>query len=68
MADLNAGVGRRHATDHRRVTALAFRQHIVGAGNLHTAELNAVEYVVIGVGLANHQTAAQGNDVGFRPA
>ncbi|MOA02613.1 hypothetical protein D3C78_1220710 [compost metagenome] len=68
LADLDAGVGRRHATHYRRIAALAFRQHVVGAGNLHAAELDAVEHVVVGVGLANHHAATQGNNVSFCPA
>lgn len=67
LANFDAGVGCRHAAHHRRITAQAVRQHVVNAGELHPAELEAVEHAVVGARLPHHQTAAPWHDVGLGP-
>ena len=67
LANLNPRTGLRHAMYDRGIATQTFRQHVIGARQLHAPELDTVKDIAVGVGLADYQAAAQGHNIGFCP-
>ena len=57
MSDFDCGIAVGDAANDRGKIALAIRQHIFIAGELRPGKLDAVEHIVIRVGLPDAQAA-----------